>query len=149
MDVSEISKDRELLASIFSAQSKQHPGGMDEIRLRFSLHTLILEKQAQNTFMTGSKRDKWLHMYVKTAPTRRFPLYNLFFWGGEDVYHSPSEILSLTQKNKAILNWICCCNTCRRNCKSCVPQLQEVLARNARALSKVVFMSLMFEPSIA
>ena len=78
LDVSEVSKDRELIAvaSIF----------------------LLKPKQVQNRFMSGSKRNKRALKLTHVRPTpsnQTFPTNFL----GEGVYHSPAEILSLTQKN--------------------------------------------------
>ena len=64
-------------------------------------------------------------LVVKSTPNR-LCFQVTFLW--RFMVYTPSWILSLICKKnpKAIRNWICCCNTCRRNYKSCVPQLQEV-----------------------
>ena len=115
LDVSEVSKDRELIAvaSIFFC-SNQNKSRID---------SWVALKETSG---------RWnLHMYVQPPPTRRFPL---IFWVKVYIIHLQRYCHWRKKTVKVILNWICCCNTCHRNYKSCVPQLQEILARNARAL---------------
>jgi len=111
LDVSEISKKigsswhlflcSNQTTSIFVPASGVHPWpGFDEDG--FCLHhTSILEKQVQNRFMSGSKRNKRglkLRHVRQTPSNQTFPIN--FYFLGEGVYHSPAEILSLMKKTR-------------------------------------------------